>query len=225
MSTAHAYDFDSLNLLTSQAEFRLIAEDLSSALAHKPIAPAESLGIVGFDLSLSVAGTSLQSSELLQRAAGGEDVPDTLPTTTLRVQKGLPLNFDIGASYTAVPGTSARAFSGELKWAFMPGGTLSPAFAVRGFYTRMDGLGDMKMHSQGVDISVSKGFAMATPYAGVGMVNTKASTDSGQWASESYTQARVFAGLNFNLAVLNLGLEADRTGDNTTVGLKLGWRF
>jgi len=135
------------------------------------------------------------------------------------------LNIDIGAAYTVIPGSSASALSGEVKWAFMEGGTLMPAVAVRAFYTRMSGLGDLKQHSQGVDVSMSKGFAMATPYAGVGLVASKASTESGRWASESYTQGRLFAGVNINLVALNLALEADRTGESTSLGMKLGWRF
>lgn len=223
---AQAYDFDSLSLLASQAEFKQVAQDLSSTLAYRPMAPAEGLGVLGFDLSASVGVTQVQSEELLQRAAGNDDdVPGALPTATLRVQKGLPFNIDLGAAYTAIPGTSAAAVSAEVKWAFFEGGVAMPALAVRGFFTRMNGLGDMKMHSQGVDVSISKGFAMVTPYAGVGMVSTKASTDSGRWASESYTQGRAFAGVNVNLAVVNLAFEADQTGDNSTLGLKLGWRF
>jgi hypothetical protein len=223
---AHAYDFDSLNLLTSQAEFKQVAKDLSGALAFKAMAPAEGLGIVGFDISASVGATSLESRELLKRAAGNnDDVPDALPTATLRIQKGLPLDIDIGAAYTVIPGTSASAVSGEIKWAFVSGGTLTPALAVRAFYTRMNGLGDMKLQSQGADLSISKGFTLATPYAGIGVVGSKASTESGQWAKESYTQGRVFAGVNLNFAVLNVGVEADRTGDNNSLGVKLGWRF
>lgn len=220
-----AYEFDALDLLASQAEFKQLAQDLSASLAFKPLAPAEGLGIVGFDVGVSLGGTRVQSRAVLQRAAGNDDVPDTLPTASLRVLKGLPMNIDIGAVYTVIPGSSASSLSGEVKWAFLPGGTLTPAMAVRGFYTRMSGLGDMRQHSQGIDVSISKGLAMATPYAGVGMVASKASTESGRWASESYTQARVFAGVNVNLLLLNLAVEADRTGDNTSLGLKLGLRF
>jgi hypothetical protein len=223
---AHAYKFDSLNLLASQAEFKLLAEDLTGALAFKPMSPAEGLGVVGFDISASVGGTSLRSREVLKRAAGNsDDVPDTLPTASVRIQKGLPLDIDIGAAYTVIPGTSASAVSGEIKWAFTSGGTVTPALAVRAFYTRMSGLGDMKLQSQGLDLSISKGFVMATPYAGVGVVGSKASTESGRWAKESYTQGRVFAGVNLNFALLNLAFEADKTGENTSVGMKAGWRF
>jgi len=224
-SAAHAYDFNSLSLLASQAEFKQVAEDLSATLAYKPMTSAEGLGITGFDINASVGATSLQSRDVIKRAAGNRDVPSALPTATVRVQKGLPLDIDIGAAYTVIPGSSASALSGEVKWAFIPGGTVTPAVAVRAFYTSMSGLGDVKLHSQGIDVSVSKGFALVTPYAGVGLVASKASTESGQWASESYTQGRVFAGVNVNLAVVNLGVEADETGKDTTLGVKLGWRF
>lgn len=225
VSIAHAYEFDALSLLASQDEFKQVAQDLSAALAYKPMAPAEGLGITGFDVSASVGGTSVQSKDVLRRAANDDDVPGTLPTASVRLQKGLPLNFDVGVGYTVIPGTSASAISGEVKWAFIEGGTVTPAFAVRAFYTRMSGLGDVKMHSQGIDVSVSKGFTLATPYAGVGVVGSKATDDSGRWAKESYTQGRVFAGVNLNFALLNIAVEADRTGDNTSAGVKFGLRF
>ena len=224
-SQAHAYKFDALGLLASQGEFKQVAQDLSSTLAYKPMSPAESLGITGFDISASVGGTSIKSKEVLRRAANDDDVPGTLPTASVRVQKGLPLNVDIGLGYTAIPGTSASALSGEVKWAFIEGGTVTPALAVRAFYTRMSGLGDLKMHSQGIDVSISKGFVMATPYAGIGVVGSKATDDSGRWAKESYTQGRFFAGVNLNFALLNVAIEADKTGDDTSAGVKVGWRF
>src|SRR5690606_173141 len=176
-------------------------------------------------VNLSVGGTKLQSRDVLRRAAGNDDVPSVLPTATIRVQKGLPFDIDVGAAYTVVPGSSASALSGEIKWAFVSGGAVTPAIAARAFYTKMSGLGDLKQHSTGFDLSISKGFVMATPYAGVGLVSSKASTKSGRWASESYTQGRVFAGVNLNFALLNLAVEADQTGDNASLGLKLGLRF
>lgn len=224
-SAAQAYDFNALATLQSQDEFKRVAQDLSATLAFKPLAPAEGLGVLGFDLNASIGATTIDSKDLLQRAAGGHDVPGTLPTFTLRAQKGLPLDIDVGLSYTALVGTSGRAVSGDIKWAFLPGSTVMPAVAVRAFYTQMSGLGDLKLRSQGVDVSVSKGFAMVTPYAGVGVVASQASTDSGTWAKESYTQGRVFAGVNANLAVVNLAGEVDQTGKDSSVSVKLGWRF
>jgi hypothetical protein len=224
-SSAFAYDFNALDALSSQAEFKQVAEDLSATLAYKPMAPAEGLGIIGFDVSASLGATKVKSVELLKRATGSDKVPDSLPVATIRAEKGLPLDFDIGASYAVVPGTSIGALSGELKWAFVSGGLLTPSLATRVFYTQMTGLKDMHLRSMGADVSISKGFAMVTPYAGVGLVSSKASTANNEWASESYVQSRVFGGVNLNLGLLNLAAEADQTGKDATFGVKVGLRF
>jgi hypothetical protein len=35
----------------------------------------------------------------------------------------------------------------------------------------------------------------------------------------------VFVGIGMNFAVLNLNVQADKTGDASSYSLKLGWRF
>ncbi len=222
---AHAYEFDALDQLASQGEFRQLAEDLSATLAYKPQAPAEALGITGFDVGVSLGGTNIKSHRVVERATGSDNVPSTLPTVTLRADKGLPFGIDVGGSYTLIPGTSVRALSGNVKWAFIEGGVLTPAVAVRAFYTQTSGLGDMNLRSQGGDLSVSKGFANVTPYGGVGLVQSRASDDAGRWARERYTQTRLFAGVSVNLLLVNLAFEADRTGDATSASIKAGLRF
>lgn len=224
-SAAQAYEFNALDQLASQAEFRQLSEDLSATLAFKPQAPAEGLGLTGFDLGVSLGGTSVKSHKIVERATGSDNVPSTLPTVTLRAEKGLPFGVDVGAAYTLIPGTSVRAVSGNVKWAFIEGGVLTPAVAVRGFYTQTSGLGDMSLRSQGVDLSVSKGFANVTPYGGVGLVQSRASDDTGRWARERYTQTRLFAGVNVSLLLVNLAFEADRTGDATSASIRAGLRF
>jgi hypothetical protein len=42
---------------------------------------------------------------------------------------------------------------------------------------------------------------------------------------ESFTQNKYFVGLNMNFAFINVALEADKTGDDTSYGAKLGFRF
>lgn len=76
---AHAYEFDALDQLASQGEFRQLAEDLSATLAYKPQAPAEALGITGFDVGVSLGGTNIKSHRVVERATGSDNVPSTLP--------------------------------------------------------------------------------------------------------------------------------------------------
>lgn len=221
----NAADLDSIQTLT-QGEFRQLSEDLGAALSYKAMIPAEPLGITGFDLGLAINGTRLRHTELWRRAAGGDSVPGTLPVPTLRLTKGLPLNIDIGAAFSAVPGTNLRYYGGELRWAFLPGGTLTPAVAVRGALTRLTGVDQLDFDTRSLDISVSKGLAMFTPYAGIGQVWVKSAPNGVPLLrEESFTQSKVYAGLNFNLAGGNLVVEIDSTGSTTSFGAKLGFRF
>jgi hypothetical protein len=220
-----AGDLESIQTL-SQGEFRQLSEDLGAALSYKGLVPAEALGITGFDLGLAVTGTQLEHTDVWRRASNGDSVPATLPVPTLRLVKGLPLNIDVGVAFSTVPGTNLRYIGGELRWAILPGGTATPAVAVRGALTRLSGVDQLDFDTRSLDLSVSKGFAMFTPYAGIGQVWVK-STPNGVplLREESFSQSKVFAGLNFNLAGGNLAFEVDRTGDASSFGAKLGFRF
>jgi hypothetical protein len=219
---AQAADFDFSTL--TQAEFRQISEDMGAAFSYKPLVPSEPLGVTGFDIGIAVTGTELKHREVWEKASG-EDVPGTLPVPTLRVVKGLPFNFDVGAFYGQVPSTDAKIWGGELRWAFVPGSTLVPAVAVRASYSQVSGVDQLSFNTTGIDLSISKGFAFATPYVGVGVVQVRSKVDSAFVNKEDFTQNKVFAGVNLNFGLLNVALEGDQTGDATSYGVKLGWRF
>lgn len=221
---AQAADINTLNRLT-QPQFRLLSEDLGAALSFKPLIPSEPLGITGFDIGVAVTGTDLKNAQLLSLAANGESIPTILPVPTLRAHKGLPLNIDVGVSYMQVPDTNIKMWGGELRWAILEGSTVMPAVALRGGFTTSSGVDQLKVRTTSADISISKGFVMFTPYAGVGQVWVK-STPQGvpTLTEESFTQTKAFVGLNVNLGV-NLAVEADSTGGVISYGLKLGVRF
>ena len=224
-STAHALEINTLNLLT-QSDFRLLSEDLGAALAYKALVPAEPLGVIGFDIGVGVTATELQHRDVLAKAAAGVDAPKMLPVTSVRAVKGLPFNIDIGASLGRVPTTGATTTGGELRWAFVPGGVLTPAIAVRASYARLSGIDQLKASSTGLDVSISKGFLFATPYLGVGSVTTRTQvTGTTLLKAERFNQTRVFGGVNVNLGLVNLAVEADKTGDATSYGVKAGFRF
>lgn len=223
--TAHADDINNVNLLT-QSEFRQLSEDAASALSFKPMIPSEGSGLTGFDFGVSATGTDLQHRDVWRKATAGGDVPSVLPVTSLRLHKGLPYDIDLGLSYSTVPSTNVRTVGGEVRWAFIAGSTVMPAVAVRLSASRMSGVDQMKLSTTGVDLSVSKGFAFLTPYAGIGRVESKTSAPGVPTLSgESFGQTKVFAGVNMSLGLLNLLVEGDKTGDASSYGVKLGLRF
>jgi hypothetical protein len=73
-----------------------------------------------------------------------------------------------------------------------------------------------------LDISVSKGFVMFTPYAGAGVVRVSGET-SGLRSSTTLNQFVV--GVGMNLLALNVNIEYDNTGDVPSYSAKLGLRF
>jgi hypothetical protein len=212
-------------VLLTQPEFRLLSEDMGAVLSFKPMIPAESMGITGFDVGVALTGTKLENRAIWEKASNGSSVEATLPIATVRVHKGLPFDIDIGGSFAKVPSTNIQILGGELRWAILPGSTITPALAVRASVSELSGVDNLSLRTTGLDVSISKGFAFLTPYVGAGIVNVKSKPDAPGLVSESFRQNKVFAGMNLNFGLVNLVLEGDKTGEATSYGVKLGLRF
>ena len=222
---AVASNIDNLQAL-SQSEFRALSEDLGAALSYKPLTPTAPLGITGFDVGLAVTATSIENSAVLQKAGAGDH--STLPLPSLRLNKGLPFDIDIGLMVGAVPGTDIRLWGAELRYALVSGGVAMPAIGIRGSYTKLTGVDQLDFNTKSVDLSISKGFAMFTPYGGVGKVwvaSTPKDIPPPGLSKEFFSLNKVFVGFNLNFGVTNLAFEGDRTGEATSYGAKLGFRF
>ncbi len=226
MGAQAASNIDRLGDL-AQSEFRLFSEDLGAALSYKALAPAEPLGITGFDVGLEVTATNLEHSSLFDLASSGSGF-NTLPAPKLHLHKGLPFNFDVGALLSAVPDSNIRLMGAELRYAFIEGGVTMPAVALRATYTRLSGVDQLDFDTRGVELTISKGFAMLTPYAGVGKVwstSTPNLPSPVTLSEENFSQDKFYAGANLNFGLMNLAFEGDKTGDATSYGLKLGLRW
>ncbi len=222
--SAQAADFNAIGLL-NQTEFRAFSEDVASAVSYKGLIPAEGLGITGFDIGARVGATEVANREILKKAAGGASVPKAVPWAGVSVVKGLPFDIDIGAVQLQLPDTNVRATGGELRWAFVGGNTAIPAVALRVSGMNLSGVKDLKMRTLGADLSISKGILFLTPYAGIGRHEVKASAPGTTLKAESFQQDKVFAGVNIALGLLSFNLEADKTGEATSYGLKMALRW
>jgi hypothetical protein len=223
-----ASDINNLPSL-SQSEFKSISQDLGAISSYKAVSPAEPLGITGFDIGLEVTGTELKHKAIWDKATLSTDsVPSILPVPKLHIIKGLPLNFDVGVVYTKAPSTNVSVLGGEVRYAIMEGSTVLPAVAVRGTMTKLSGVDELDFSTKGLELSISKGFAMLTPYAGIGQVwvdSKPRGTAATVLSKESFQQTKYYAGVNVNFALLNVGLDYDNTDSTNSYTLKLGWRF
>lgn len=227
-STASAADISTMQNL-AQSEFRLLSEDLGSALSYKPVSPTEPLGITGFDIGLEVTSTDIsKSSAALATASGGSSPITTLIIPKIHVAKGLPFGIDVAAFAASVPTTNIRLVGGELRVALLKGGVAYPAIALRGAMTKLSGVEQLALDTKSLDISISKGFLMFTPYAGVGQVwvtSTPQASAATVLTSESITQNKVFVGANLNFGLANFALEGDKTGGASSYSAKFGFRW
>lgn len=219
---AMAGEFPSLGSL-GQDQFRQLSEDLGAAFSYKGVTPATPLGATGFDIGLEVSATDVRNSDLFRLAGNGS--PDYISVPKFHVYKGLPYGIDIGAFIGTSSGVSATVYGLDARYAVLDDGVATPAVALRLSGTRTSDMGGLAISTVAGDLMVSKRLTIATPYLGAGLVRTSADAKGLGFAQEDFTKGRFVAGLNVNFALVNLAVEAEKTGSNTTLSAKAGWRF
>ncbi|MDO4905072.1 MAG: hypothetical protein Q4A16_05930 [Lautropia sp.] len=224
LPSVHAADYITTLGVLGQSEFRTLSQDLGSGVSFKGVVPAESLGVLGFDISASATGMKVPNRDLWRRASGGSSVDQWIAMGGIRAHKGLPGGVDIGAFYNT-SSNNVGVWGAEARWAFIRGNAVLPAVAVRGSYSALTGVDQLKLNTTGIDLSISKGILMFTPYAGIGKVWVRSTPEGVPGLQrESFSMNKAFAGININLGI-NLAAEVDRTGDVTSYSVKTGIRF
>ena len=222
---AMAASITTLGTLT-QSEFRTFSEDLGAALSYKPVTPAAPLGTTGFDMGIEVTQTDVsRSSQLWSKITNNGSSISKLYIPKLSIDKGLPFGLDIAAFYSKIPSTNITLYGGELRYAILEGGITQPAVALRGAFTKLSGVDQLSLNTNSLDLSISKGFAMFTPYAGLGEVWVSSTPNVPGLSAEKFTQFKTFIGGNLNLGFSNLAAEWDKTGGIQSISMKLGFRF
>ena len=209
-STASAADdIDLSNFPAVQKEFDDLSRQIGLAISYTPLAPAAPLGLLGFDIGVEATAVRIDAEEDFWIKAVGKKPPGYLVFPKVHAQKGLPLGFDVGLTYAKPPGTNIGFIGGELKWAVLKGSLVTPAVAIRGDYTKLVGVDDIDMSVYGADISISKGFAFATPYAGIGQVWISSEEKAGlNLEKASLSETKGFLGVKFSLFVISFVAEA-----------------
>ena len=193
-----------------QPQFHDLSEEIGLALAYRPLAPAEPLGLLGFDIGVEITTVKIDHDQAFWTAVS-PDIPSYLAFPKLHLQKGLPFGIDVGFVYTKLPSSNVGMYGGELKWAILKGTLATPALALRGTYTTLTGVDTLDVSTYGADLSVSKGLGPLTPYAGIGEVwiKSKENTAAVALSDESISASHFFVGTKLSLLLLSFALEAD----------------
>jgi hypothetical protein len=203
-----------------QDAFKSLSKEAGAALGYRNLAPAEPLGITGFDIGAEASGISISKYSEYWKAAFNNDSPSYLVIPKLRARKGLPFGVDAGVSYAYVPSSNIKLYGAELSKAILDGTLATPAVGVRATYTKLAGVDDLSMQTYGIDASISKGILFLTPYCGAGMmwINSEAKGDlkslsiaaGNSLSKETIAVPRIFAGLKISpLPLFRVTLEAE----------------
>jgi hypothetical protein len=204
-------NIDTLN----QADFKSFSTDLGMALSYQPLSPAAPLGdkLPGVDAGVEASFVKLDTSApYFTKINQFGDIPNTLVLPRVHVQVGLPIiPIDLGVSYTKVGDIKLTGF--ELKYAILKGGVAMPAVAIRGAYTKLSGVDELDLSTKSVDLSISKGILIFTPYVGVGEVWITSDPHSAlnpSLTKEDITKTKVFVGTKVKIfPFVNLVVEGD----------------
>ncbi len=213
-----------LSILTP-GQFLELSTDLSAVVSDPPMGSAAPLGITGFRISLYGRDTRTAHGNAWGIASGGSNIPD-VPTAGLRLSKGLPFGFDVGGFYMATPDTHARIYGGDIRYALIRGGTLSPSLGIRASYARLVGVSQLAFDTKSLDLTISQGFGPLTPFAAWGRIWTQSDPGgSTGLPNEDFSHNEYVLGLATTLTLLEIDLEAARIAGNDTYSVSLGLNF
>ena len=201
----------------TQQFFKDFSKDAAGVLLYRAVAPAEPLGLTGFDIGVEVTATSMDNAKgYLKKAFKDQSPPSYIYAPKIHAQKGLPFGFDVGLVYSEIPGTNIQYIGGEVKYAIISGGVLWPAVAVRGSYTQLMGVNQLDFKTYGMEVTASKGFGVGLkiiPYASIGQHwadSTPKNLPSGvQLSDESFSLTRYAVGAKLQMLLFALTAEVD----------------
>ncbi len=208
----------------NQRDFELAMQDLQAAFSFKPLAPAEPMGITGFHAGVIASYTGVENEQSWKAISGGQSFDD-LGVVAIAAGKGLPFGIDVGAFIADVPDSNVSLMGAELRYAFLEGGIATPAVGLRVAYTKLSGVDELDFDTKSVDLSISKGLTLLTPYVGVGRVFSSAKPNVLGYKDVDNSDNKFYGGVRISLALFKLTVELDQTGENTSYNARLALGF
>ncbi|MEQ1504624.1 MAG: hypothetical protein ABMB14_20460 [Myxococcota bacterium] len=145
--------------------YRQLVMELGTMVANKPITPASTVGLYGFDADLSTQFVLTEARDRKgepspwNRAHRDEDSAPYAILPTLTVRKGLPLSTEIGASFGWIGGSSTGVIGGFGRVAVFEGYKPIPDVSLKLGYSGY--VGSDQLDCGALDLSVTMGSTFA----------------------------------------------------------------
>ena len=166
--------------------FRFLGNELTMALAPRPFAPAETLGLDGFEVSVGSTVTPISSqsgywrgqagSPVFEGVALGGGMPQVFWTPTAHIRKGLPMSMEIGITGPYLAWSEMFMLGAEYKLCIQESfWRWAPALAGRLAFSRLFGNSELSIIAGEADLLASLpiglgGMIQITPYLGYGQL-------------------------------------------------------
>lgn len=198
----------------------------SSAMYAYPRHAAAPLGVTGFEVAGSVGYVAdFDEHEFASEVLADDLTVDALAPVAVMARKGIPWNIDLGLSWSRDLDLDLDRWSAEMQWAFIDGGAATPALALR--VTAGQGENDVyRLRQSGIEVLASKGFAILTPFAGVGVVYSEGRFDRpfGDRPSFDTTQSIWYVGATLNLLLPKITATMEK-GEDLMWVVQIGFGF
>jgi hypothetical protein len=197
----------------------------SDAYAY-PRHGAAPLGLVGFEIWADATyDDGFDDEPFAGTAIDGDLSGGFLSVGRVGVRKGLPGGLDLGVSYGRALGGDVKLVSGEVQYALLKGGALSPALSVRVTGSRTVDARAYDLDQWGAELLASKGFAVLTPYLGAGLVRSQGTLSGGvDSLSETETRGLLYGGVTLNLLLPKITVELEKA-DEVQGAVRVGFGF
>jgi len=208
------------------SELTALSEAIADALAFPNLGPAAASGLTGFEILAAGGGPRVATSSRWWRyGVQGSTTAGLMAGGRAIVRKGLPLRLDVGAQYGTLLGE--RFWGVEARWALLEGGVIEPGLAVRGSYSRFEQSDVMEVEVSEVQLVLSKGFTLLTPYVAGGYRRVNSRGYFGdlvpQWWDVEAERWTAVGGVRLNLLPFRVVGEVKRAhGTSLFVGVGVG---
>ncbi len=169
--------------------YQKLSSELVFAMAPRPLAPAETLGMSGFEFSLVSTLSDISEGEDYWQGQpgnpvfegvlpshGSRKIPSRFWVPTAHLRKGLPMSTEIGITGTYLTFSEMFLLGGEFKAALHESYfRWAPAVSFRMAFGRLFGASDLDIMTGEWDVLTSLPFGLGgmvqvTPYLGYGML-------------------------------------------------------
>jgi hypothetical protein len=171
--------------------YDIVIRQLGASIMNAPIAPAETLGLNGFDLSvgstfafLSARGETINRPAPWERVHQDEDPTHVLWRPGVTVRKGLPLSLEVGANWSWVGFSRQTALGGFGRWSILEGWKKAPDLTLQMGYTGYVGNDELELgaldgrltigHTFPIGYLIGINHADVVPFAGIGFLKINA---------------------------------------------------